>query len=164
MTMTRVNTILTISGLFLTSILIGIWVSGAVVFTQIYLGLCILGFLGLSIIIGVTDVIRKKRLYIYPGIGFLCLSLAMGTSVVLNTSKDNKQQRAAEQIFLNLGDYKDGKGQYPISLDAINSNGYSTDFTYWTDSTRERFSLSYNFDGWSCKIYDSETMEWVIID
>ena len=88
----------------------------------------------------------------------------MVTAITAHKLKENERQNAAIQIIADLDQYKDDNRQYPETLDKLKSKDHLPDISYYIDSTKQKFTVSYNLDGWHRKVYDSQIKKWTVRD
>ncbi len=158
----RQNTIkiLKIFGAISISILIAFKLSKATVFESMLFAL-VWGLLALiTIVIGIVDVIIKKKLSKYPGTVLIILTLAFGISFPLRKSIWNEKKVAAEYAIEKIERFKKEYGHYPGAINEIESEIELSELNYWTDSLRQEYVVSYDVDGWHTERYNSVEMKW----
>ena len=142
------------------SIVIGFGLASATIFDNFKVA----GLWGLiafiTIVIGIFDVIYKKRNSKLPGIALTILTIAFIVSIPIRKHYWNKQTKTCEIVINQLDTYNKQNGNYPDSLNSLKLGIDLSEINYSTDSLKQTFYISYSVDGWHTERYDSKNREW----
>ncbi|MGV7105225.1 hypothetical protein, partial [Flavobacterium sp. U410] len=117
--------------------------------------------LALVMIIGIYDIIKKKRNSKYLIIFFISLTLSIIFSFPLRKFHLNKKKEKAEIVIEKLEIFFEQKSKFPKSLKELNLD-FETEYIYYsTDSLNTSFCISYDIDGWHTEKYNSLEKKWI---
>lgn len=146
------------------SILIGHSISKGDIFSYIWLFISMTCIIGLIVVFGVIDSIKKTNYVKYPGLALLVLVLSAVYSVSIDSIRYNEKLEAQKKLIIYLDSVKQKNGLYPISIKNYELDREIKDISYSTDSIRQNFYLMISLDGWNNQYYDTHTRSWEVMD
>ncbi|MBD0404935.1 hypothetical protein [Flammeovirga sp. EKP202] len=129
------------------------------VFLTIMLGFIWISLILMTLIIGVTDLIYKKRNFRIPSKILLILTLAFIISLPIRKNDWDTKRKKCEVLISHLENIRIKEGRYPPSI-AKRLLKYD-EIQYSIDSLGQSYILSYSIDGWHREQYSSKTKEWL---
>ena len=108
---------------------------------------------------------KSKSSIVIDHIGFIALSfiVALVTSFVTMANIIDRKQKFAEALIPKIEQYRQQNSRYPQNLDNLAIDNKQM-FYYWTDSTRQTYTIRFMRDGWHFSKYDSKNKEWITGD
>jgi hypothetical protein len=142
------------------SLIIGFVLAKITIFNNFKLAF-IWGIIALiTIVIGVFDIIFKKRNSIMTGLALATLTLAFIVSLPIRKHFWNRKRNKCEIAIEKLETVMIQKGNYPDSLSFLNLDLDFSEISYSIDSSKQIFFISYSVDGWHYERYNSNNRKW----
>jgi hypothetical protein len=127
--------------------------------------------LGLAMLVGIVDLVKKTFHSKFIWVTFFALVLALISSGVFQSIERKAMQQKADLIVNHIDHYKIENGTLPDSLNQLVLEGdllkfCDSDVSYWVkDSVEQEYYLSYDVrDGWHEKVYDASRDLWYLDD
>lgn len=115
----------------------------------------------LSLIVGISDIIKKKKNSKYLITFFICLTLSFIISLPIRKYQLNRKKEKAEIVIKMLDKKSKEGGKFPNSLKELDLD-FETDYiNYSTDSLKLNFYIFYDIDGWHTEKYNSNERKWI---
>ena len=156
------RTIIKLALFFIAGIFLGILVGKTDIF-KIFFLIAITGVVTLIYLVGsiAAYILKSKRSILKNYVGLMALALVVSTVTSLMTMHNmiERKQKIANELIPKLARYHQQNLKYPETL--IDLGTANNDIiTYWSDSTRQTYTIHLLRDGWHFSRYDSESKQW----
>lgn len=158
----RKNIIILLAGCFL-SILLGWTLKDLDILSGIALLIVAGTLLFFTVLTAILDLINKTRYFVVPGGAFASVAFGMYLTSVFHGFENDKKQEIAKQIVQEIYQYQDTHGEYPETLQNIQSATLLPELDYYRDTTKNYFEISYPTSSWHTNHYLSNEDEWMEI-
>ncbi|PWJ33118.1 hypothetical protein [Sediminitomix flava] len=151
--------IISIVIILLLAFFLGILMSKAEIFFTISIGFIWISLFIITVIVGIIDLIYKKRNFKIPANVLLMLTLAFIISLPMRKNDWGNKRKKCKALISHLDEVKNKEGCYPHSITDFHID--HDEIQYIRDSLGQSFILSYSIDGWHREEYSSKTKEWI---